>query len=606
MQLDCRTEEINLQRPHHSRIAKLYHSRLFPLVIFVLLGLLVLSKVIFNHSLILGHDSLFHFNRFLDAEEQLRTGKFNYFQMNFGFNQTGRVVNALYGPLVAYLSGALLLISPNWYIFELIDVMIVMLVAAFGMYWFCKVNRVSRGYALIIASLYMISSSVISWVNTQQFTGVGAAVLPYLFVAIGLTLRRLQVPIIGLSLAMALLVQTHMITSMMGFLALVPIFIVALVYTKDKLKMIGSSLAAAMITLALTANVWGALLSIFGNNHLIPAFSTADMGQYGFVFDLYSFEMIIKPMELIVFLYVIAYVIIKWRSLDYIIKTYTLVGTFFLWMSTNLFPWHLLQSLIPELSTYLQFPKRFAVLAFVLLLVSFGMILTQDHRALTLSWLHFEGPDFRYAFIFLLLATMIGTNIWVLNFKIATVDSMRQSNDFQIPIEHTVSHVKRNHRTYYQDFYGSDKKALVDDLSKVVPDYLPATQKVTYKNYNSYHPYANTYLQLDKQNYRIKGGFKKTVNADGSLTITWTNHHRHARNYQIPVVAYNATQLTLNNQSVTPVHQTSVGAVVIKAQPGKNSLNVSYRIGSVMKTLLMTTLISWIVVLLIAIIKKFK
>ncbi|MCT6857898.1 MAG: hypothetical protein M3Z82_01345 [Apilactobacillus sp.] len=592
-----------MQRHHTNIISKVYHSRFFPLLVFVLVGLLVLSKVIWNHSLILGHDSLFHFNRFVDAEEQLRTGKFSYFQMNFGFNQTGRIVNALYGPFVAYISGALLLISPNWYIFELIDVMVVMLVAAFGMYWLCKVNQVSRGYALIVASMYMIGSSVISWVNTQQFTGVGAAVIPYLFVAIALTLRRLKVPVIGLSIAMAILVQTHMITSMMGFLALVPIFTVALVKTEDKLKMVVSSFGAALITLALTANVWGALLSIFTNNHLIPAFSTVDMSNYGFVFNLYSFEMIIKPMELIVFIYVIAYVLIKWRSLDYIIKTYALVGGFFLWVSTNLFPWKILQSLIPELSTYLQFPKRFAVLAFVLLFVSFGMILTNDHDALTLKWLHFEGPDYRYAFIFLLMATMIGTNIWVLNFKIATVDSMRQSNDFQIPIEHTVSHVNRNKRTYYEDFYGSNKKALVDDLSKVVPDYLPATQKVNYKNYNDYHPYSNAYQQLDKQNYRIKGGFKKTVNKDGSLTITWNNRHKKARNYQIPVVAYASTELTLNGKTVIPVSQTPVGAVVIKANPGKNSLNVSYHIGWAMKVLFILTIVSWIVIIGIAIIR---
>lgn len=592
-----------MQRQHTNIISRIYNSRLFPLLIFVLVGLLVLSKVILNYSLILGHDSLFHFNRFLDAEEQLRTGKFNYFQMNYGFNQTGRIVNALYGPFVAYISGALLLISPNWYIFELIDVMLVMLVASFGMYWVCKVNKVSRGYAIIVSVMYMIGSSVISWVNTQQFTGVGAAVLPYLFVAISLTLRRLKVPVIGLSIAMAILVQTHMITSMMGFLALVPIFTIALIKTEDKFKMVISSFESALITLALTANVWGALLSVFGNNHLIPAFSTVDMGKYGFIFNLYSFEMIIKPMELIVFVYVIAYVLIKWKTLDYILKTYALVGGFFLWVSTNLFPWHILQGLIPELSTYLQFPKRFAVLAFILLFVSFGIILTNDKEALMLKWLHFEGPDYRYAFIFLLLATMIGTNIWILNFKIATVDSMRQSNDFQVPIEHTVSHVNRNKRTYYQDFYGSDKKALVDDLSKVVPDYLPATQKVNYKNYGAYHPYANVYQQLDKQNYRIKGGFKKTVNADGSLTVTWNNPHKKARNYQVPVVAYAFTQLTLNGKTTIPVRQTPVGAVVIKANPGKNSLNVSYYIGWAMKSLFALTIISWIVIIVIALIR---
>ncbi|EQE00311.1 putative cell division domain protein, partial [Clostridioides difficile CD9] len=39
---------------------------------------------------------------------QFKTGNFSYFQTNYGFQQSGRIVNALYGPLIAYILGGIL------------------------------------------------------------------------------------------------------------------------------------------------------------------------------------------------------------------------------------------------------------------------------------------------------------------------------------------------------------------------------------------------------------------------------------------------------------------------------------------------------------------
>ena len=39
---------------------------------------------------------------------QLKNGNFSYFLSLYGFQQSGRIVNALYGPFFAYLQGGLI------------------------------------------------------------------------------------------------------------------------------------------------------------------------------------------------------------------------------------------------------------------------------------------------------------------------------------------------------------------------------------------------------------------------------------------------------------------------------------------------------------------
>lgn len=69
---------------------------------------LMVSAQLYKHGIILGNDMMFHFNRFYEAYMQIKTGDFNYFQSIFSFDQSGRIVNALYGPDFSYLQGLLM------------------------------------------------------------------------------------------------------------------------------------------------------------------------------------------------------------------------------------------------------------------------------------------------------------------------------------------------------------------------------------------------------------------------------------------------------------------------------------------------------------------
>ncbi|XIF19431.1 MAG: hypothetical protein AJITA_00077 [Acetilactobacillus jinshanensis] len=67
-----------------------------------------------------GYDTYFHMNTIYEDAMQIKTGHFSYFISMFGFERSGRIVNAMYGPFFNYLLGALLLLCRSWVNFEFV------------------------------------------------------------------------------------------------------------------------------------------------------------------------------------------------------------------------------------------------------------------------------------------------------------------------------------------------------------------------------------------------------------------------------------------------------------------------------------------------------
>ena len=88
-----------------SKIANLINWGL-PYCAIAAMAYLIMFPQFVSHGVILGTDSIFHFNRFYDAAKQIQQLNFSYFQSNYSFQQSGRIINAVYGPLFAYLNGA--------------------------------------------------------------------------------------------------------------------------------------------------------------------------------------------------------------------------------------------------------------------------------------------------------------------------------------------------------------------------------------------------------------------------------------------------------------------------------------------------------------------
>ena len=97
------------------------------LITFVLTYYQIRYKAVFVYN-----DTAFHYNRYFDIFQQLKTGNFSYFQTNYGFSQSGRIINAVYGPGFAYLNGLLLLLCKNWFIYQIITTFLLNYLAGYG------------------------------------------------------------------------------------------------------------------------------------------------------------------------------------------------------------------------------------------------------------------------------------------------------------------------------------------------------------------------------------------------------------------------------------------------------------------------------------------
>jgi len=91
---------------------------------------------IFNKNLFLGYDWNFHYNRFYDAAQQIKEGNFQYFISMYGFSQTGRIVNANYGPVFAYVQGLILLLCGSWLKYQLISNFLITFLSMGAMFFY--------------------------------------------------------------------------------------------------------------------------------------------------------------------------------------------------------------------------------------------------------------------------------------------------------------------------------------------------------------------------------------------------------------------------------------------------------------------------------------
>ncbi|NRR75415.1 hypothetical protein HRD57_07025 [Tetragenococcus halophilus] len=73
-------------------------KRIFISLMIIFIASILLQWVqISNQNLYLGDDWIFHYNRFYDTAQQIKEGNFHYFISMYGFSQSGRIINALYG-----------------------------------------------------------------------------------------------------------------------------------------------------------------------------------------------------------------------------------------------------------------------------------------------------------------------------------------------------------------------------------------------------------------------------------------------------------------------------------------------------------------------------
>ncbi|WP_267201803.1 hypothetical protein [Limosilactobacillus kribbianus] len=541
-------------------------------------GGLLLSQTITNHPIV-GADSVFHYNRFYETYSQLRKNNFSWFQSIYSFNQSGRIVNAVYGPLFAYLNGLLLFVVHSWAQYQLLASLIIYLIAGYGMYRLVRRFELSQLIAALTASVYLTIGWVSRWQTGNNATALGAMLAPYLLQVLFWIVTDSQHPIHWKSLAllMSITIEVHLLSAILFMLLLVPAWLYGLKIAVAKRQVLVQTGKAVGVTLILTANTLGPLIFLSLTNHLVmPA--DFDVIKNTLRLDPFSnTRTSITIFFLSILLCQLLFAAVTWRK-NRLNLVVTVTGFIFLWGSSHFFPWTRLVKIFPSISRYLQFPVRLTILTYPLLMLgmafSFGLIMNQrgpklacrfGGTVLVLLWLICLGQAGRV----INHRAQVGFMPRVLESKTTSVGKDNSAKDRQEVLQATRA---------------SDYRQFLKELQKRIPDYL-ASKRANTSAMVAAESYANSVVD------RVSNVQIRAVSG-GRLKLTWSTTKKGTK--QLPVVTYRYSKLIVNGHQVNHFTRSLIGSPTVKQQKGRNVAYLVYVPPTWLNGLIAVSLLAWL------------
>ena len=527
-------------------------ERLWVSLFIIGFAILLVTPQLFTRKVILGSDSIFHYNRFYEAAMQLKNGNFSYFLSLYGFQQSGRIVNALYGPFFAYLQGGLILISGTWFRYQIVSRVLLHILAESSMYALLKQCKVKTSIALSLGLLYATTFSIQYWTMRQGFSSWGAALLPYCFIPAIHYVFYQRVDQVRLALSMALIFQIHVLSALMLAMMYLPFYLYTFVKatTSKKKETILKVLIAVILFLLLTVNVWGVLFYLRGANHLLDPFINREIGKNGI--DGTARYWLYTPISLMVLLILqFIYAIVNWKKLARWKRILHFIYFVFFFLSTGLFPWQYLVENGNTFAELIQFPFRFFVPATILLLAITGLTVTRF-----VNW---------RKSIAVLLFAFAGVGL-IQNIMDTTdrVKSAAQDGELISIVKHT--YVEGDYQTISLTMNDSDLSQFLNLVVKPTPDYVPIYG--TIGKQNTYDLYYENIVTNQRTEKLIK---------DNYLVLTWQADEGEELN--LPIVVYKDSILTLNGKELDKddYNLSTIGTPTVSSQEGKNKLELRYQ-----------------------------
>lgn len=542
------------------------------LLIFIVSLIMTLPQLL-GRGMIIGSDSIFHFNRFYDAAMQMKEGNLQYFISMYGFQESGRIVNALYGPLTAYLHGFLVLISKSWYRYQMLANVTLFLLSGSSMYFFLKKGKIAYQLRLPISILYMTTYSIHYWTIRQGFSSWGAALLPICLIPFIEMIREKKIHKFQLGISTALMVQTHLFSSLLLILIYIPAFIFAYFQTDNRKQLLSNLFLAVIIFVTLTANVWFGFFVVYAGNEILPPFVNQTMSLN--TVNSNSYYWLLNPISLI---FVILFELINGIRIG---KRYSVLhkitlglGTTFLILSTSIIPWSYLVDQGNALAELIQFPFRFFVPCTILFLFAFCMTL-QDLNLIK------HARFSRY-----LNLVVVASVVQVLGLISISMHQWHQSASFLQSGSYTIVQTNDD-RKIKDSFFMPDLSIALELVEKPTPDYLPIYSLAEENEYTLYQE-----LVIDRN---IQ--FSKEVR-DKKLIVQWSGQANEP--IDIPIIKYAGTQLVLNGSLLKNQHirLSSLGTIIIPQLKGQNILEVFYEEPPYFEFVFIFTSLSWMLALL--------
>lgn len=555
-------------------------KKYYPGLVILLVGLLFVSPQILNKSIIFGADVPFHFNRVYDVYMQLKTHNFNFFQMDYGFNQSGRIINALYGPGFAYFLGLILFFVRSWLKFQVVTSFAIFVISGYLMYKLATKLGAEKKFATIGAVIFMSSYWIQSWVTVESFMAWGTMLMP-LEIMVGIDMIKFdprKFSAVKLALVVALVIQVHVLSALFTVVAFLIFFVIGLVKAKERIKLFWKTAEAGILCLVLTFNVWGAMLEVFSTNSIVTPFPVANMSKETVNLSvgntsIYELGLVVS----IIYLVQIGYVLYKWKVVDFTNKVVTLIGGMFLLLASNVVPWRTIGTYFGKIESLLQFPYRFLTIASVLLIAGFAMSLSEMKRSSKTSFVPVELAAIIGA-IFITMGTFNGIQnaalVWYSNWPISTKTPIIKTKQFTAA-------------EFRNEMKSADLKRGLKLVTKGYPDYLPTSSKNLFANNNPYGIYAEEIIFNQK-------GFHKSVKGN-TLTVRW-HSNKNAEKTMVPVTVYKNSQVSLNGTRLSndTIKLTKIGTPVISSRKGKNELRLAYKSSLISKYSLWLVAVVWV------------
>lgn len=548
-------------------MTKKYQTRLGVSLIIVLFSILLCLPQIITQKAILGSDVLFHYNRFYETAMQIKTGQWHYFISLFSFEQSGRIINALYGPIFAYFQGLLVLISKNWLTYQILSRILIGSIAGHSLYLLLRKIGIRLQYALPISLFYLTTFSIQYWTIRQGFSSWGAAFYPlclipaFDFIQTGKIKRR------QLGMSVALMFQVHVLTSTFLVLSYLPFYFYGFVKSNEKLKILKDGIMAIAMFTLLTINIWLPLLQLSSQNELKQPFVNQRLAEY--TISQLSSKLLFDPLPLIALLGItlLAGAVYFRKSSPELKMTY-LNLLIFLFLASGLFPWESLVTAKITIVEIIQFPFRFFIPATIFLLICLAMLVEKSQLSKS------------FYSVILMIALLMGVGQVIYT----TQENFAKQFDTNQPVQ------RRKHMTYEGDadairqaIFDPDKNKFLNLVHKSTPDYLPIYRKSSSNKYDLYEEL----VILPRKNF-------KTSVQNSQLILEWTSDTD--KKINLPIILYHHSTLTVNGQVITSKDRqlTTIGTPYINQKKGKNIAILAYTTPMSFMIGLGITLLTWL------------
>lgn len=543
-------------------------------LIFAAASLIIQTPQILNKGYILGVDSIFHMNRIYETMMQWKTGEFNYFISLFSFEQSGRIVNALYGPGMSYLLGAILLFCKSWVVFQIFTSFFINVIGAYGIYRISKKLTTSDVLAIMVGIIYMSTYFVSSWNIAGSFTGVGNMLIPYV-IYYGIEMMKskdFKFSIVGLGLSMGLLLQTHIFSSLLATLTLAPFILYAIILTDKKWDFIKSVSISVGIAILLSLNVWISMYKLFKENHLMQTvpLNLAKNAVFFSPQEASSQANIGLVLSILLFLSLFQ-AIFNWQLIKNNIKLMILVSGFFLFLSSRFFPWQIISEHFPIFESALQFPSRLIIVPTILLLCLISSTNMSNKK--------------QNLFVIVSIA-MIFSLSNAQNRVFDRMEEWQSTNVLASPNKKSESVSSEELRNRIK---GDDLGAIFKFVKKGTSDYLPLKESITNQEFETFDPYSKYWEYVIRPNNQ----FDKIVE-DGQLVISWESDTE--SDIGIPVFKYHQTVVKDSDTGKEVSYTLSdIGTIIVHSNIGLNKIIVSYPTSSIIMMSIVLALMTFFV-----------